>query len=63
MLNSVFKKLNQFDKEHTIHIFIPYKIIIPVVLILMALTGKVGSIISMFILVFLIFIFLIPDDV
>lgn len=41
---------------------IPFKILIPAVLIMMALTGKFGAFLAMGIAVFMIFIILIPDN-
>lgn len=58
----VFRKILK-NKPIDIHLVIPGKVILSVALILMALTGKIGATIAIVILIFLVLIFLIPDDI
>lgn len=58
----MLKKLRKLNDKYTITIRIPNWLTGIVVLIIMAATGKVGATISMFMLAFVFFIFLVPDD-
>ena len=61
-LKSIFRTLDKLNEKYTIKVTIPIRVLIPAVLILMALTGKVGAAIALWIAAFLVIIFIIPDD-
>lgn len=61
-LKSVFRVLAKINKQLTIEVTIPVRFLIPTVLIIMALTGRIGATIATFIAAFLIVILMLPDD-
>lgn len=62
-LISILDKLGKLNDKYSIKVTIPIKVLIPAVLIIMALTGKIGATLALIIAIFLVFILMWPDEV
>jgi len=61
-LKSIFRTLDKLNEKYTIKVTIPIRVLIPAVLIIMALTGKIGAAMALLIAIFLVFVLMWPDD-
>lgn len=61
-IKSILNKLGQLNDKYSIKITMPVRALIPLSLIIIALTGRIGTIIALIIAIFLIFILMRPDN-